>query len=523
MMKRQGQALAPRTSWQLSDLLAGFAPMGEGKDLRISGLALDSRLIQPGWLFVACRGDAQHGLDFAAEAKRRGAVAVIGEPDDQWDEAAMSDLSASLGLPVITMPALRGRASLLADRFYGEPSHHLQVMGVAGTNGKTSVTHFIAQALTTEMRCGVIGTLGMGFPDDLEPGIYTTPDPILLQSTLARLREQGAGAVAMEVSSHALVQDRTAGVRFSHAIFTNLTRDHLDYHGDMVTYGRAKRRLFQSPGLVWAILNLNDPLSGTILGDLATSVRVGGYTADASIKIPAACELWVRLIQITPLPDGMKLLIDTSLGQAILELGLIGHFNAANVMAVLLVLVSRGMGLSQACGALNKIRGVPGRMERFGGAGAPIVVVDYAHTPDALEQALVNLRPHAKRRLICVFGCGGDRDVGKRPLMGAVAENLADLVILTDDNPRSENGHAIIDQILSGMNQPRHALVERRRGLAIRHAIAIAHRDDLVLVAGKGHETTQNLGDHKLHFSDRAQVQQALAERIRSPSLEALA
>jgi len=533
----QGLALLNRPLWSLGELLDGFVslamPGATGGptlamkqdapppvELRVAGLTLDSRQVRPGWLFLACQGGTGHGLDFADQARAGGAVAILAEPGDRWDLSAMAGLARVMGLPVIPCPDLRRQAGLLASRFYGDPSVHLRVLGVTGTNGKTSVTHYVAQALAGELDCGLIGTLGVGRPGELEPASHTTPDPIRLQETLAWFRERGAGAVAMEVSSHALDQGRVAGVRFSHALFTNLSRDHLDYHGDMGTYGQAKRSLFRSPGLEWAILNLDDPLSGDILADLAPGVRVGGYSLNAGLAPAPDTDLWVRLREMTPGHAGMQLAIDTSLGAGRLALALIGRFNAANALAALLVLLSLGMDLDRALRALEQVRGVPGRMERFGGAGAPLVVVDYAHSPDALEQALLNLRAHAKGRLVCVFGCGGERDTGKRPLMGALAERLADQVILTDDNPRGEAGDEIIAQILAGMVAPGPVIVERRRGLAIRRAIAIAGRDDLVLVAGKGHETLQDLGERKVHFSDRAQVQQALAERTWAPPLE---
>lgn len=526
MMARQGRALAPRPLWRLSDLLAGFAmaDLAAGEDVAISGLGLDSRRIQPGWLFLACRGDRGHGLDFAAEARARGAAAIAAEPHQPWDAVTLAGLGVELGLPVIPVPELRRQASLLAGRFLGEPSAaHLQVLGVTGTHGKTSVTHYLAQALAGEIACGLIGTLGVGFPDDLEPASQGNPDPVSLQENLAWLRERGARAVAMEVSSHTLDQGGAAGVHFHHAIFTHLGRDHRDDCGDLASDGLAKRGLFQVPGLEWAILNLDDALSSRILEELAAGVRVGGYSLNPALQVPRACEVWARLRDLAPAPGGMRLALETSAGAASLELGLVGRFNAAHILAVLLVLLSRGLDLDRALRALAKVRGVPGRLEPFGGTGAPLVVVDHAQTPDALEQTLLNLRAHARGRLICVFGCGGDRDAGKRPLMGAVAERLADQVLLTDDNPRREEGHAIIDQILGGMQQPARAAIERRRGLAIRRAIATAGRDDVVLVAGKGHETHQDLGDRQVHFSDRAQVQQALVERMGARYLEAAA
>jgi UDP-N-acetylmuramoyl-L-alanyl-D-glutamate--2,6-diaminopimelate ligase len=495
----------------LHDLLAGFDAVAVGNPL-ITGISLDSRGIRPGWLFLSCSGGRRHGLDFADEARARGASAIVAEPDARWDESAMAALAGRLHLPVVPLPGLRGRASALADRYFGEPSASLAVIGVTGTNGKTSVSHYLAQALDRECPCAVIGTVGVGFPRELAPASLTTPDAVSLQQTLAWLRERGAGAVAMEVSSHALQQGRADGVRFSHAVFTNLSRDHLDYHGDMAAYARAKRALFRMPGLRWAVVNLDDALAADIIGDLDPTVALACYALSPETPVPDRCRLWVRARQVTPGPGGLRLDIETSAGSGVVEVDVIGRFNAANLLSVLAVLLSRGMPLNQALHALVRVRGVPGRMERFGGGDLPTVVVDYAHTPDALNQALANLREHTPGRLICVFGCGGERDPGKRPLMGAVAERLSDHVILTDDNPRGEDGDAIIAQIVAGFADPGAVRVERRRALAIRAALATAATDDLVLVAGKGHETTQDLGELKVHFSDRAQVQQVLSE-----------
>lgn len=512
-------ALVDRQSAMLlGELLDGLAPFSSDDGPLITGLSLDSRRVQPGWLFLACAGGRAHGLAFVEEARARGAAAVAAEPDDRWDGDAIRGLSDRLSLPVIPLPGLRRRASLLGARFYGEPSAALQVIGVTGTNGKTSVTHYLAQALASDLACAVIGTIGVGFPGETSPADLTTPDPVSLQQALAWLRDRGAGAVAMEVSSHALEQGRAAAVRFSHAVFTNLSRDHLDYHGDMVAYAKAKRTLFRMPGLGWAVVNLDDPLSTDIIGDLDPTVRLACYSLSANAPPPDGCELWLRARNLTPNPGGLHLDLESSLGNGTVDVALIGRFNAANLLAVLAVLLSRGTTLDRALRSLSLVQGVPGRMERFGGSDCPLVVVDYAHTPDALQEALVALREHGSGRLTCVFGCGGERDAGKRPLMGAVAERLSDRVIVTDDNPRGEDGGEIVEQVLSGMSQPERVLVERQRSLAIRRAIATAGADDLVLVAGKGHETVQDLGELKIHFSDRAQVQQVLAELTAMPN-----
>jgi UDP-N-acetylmuramoyl-L-alanyl-D-glutamate--2,6-diaminopimelate ligase len=504
--------VAIRHPWRLADLLEGVAEVPAGEIL-IAGLALDSRALEPGSLFLACRGGSGHGLDFAEEAVRRGAVAIAAEPGGPWDAAAMTALAARLRLPVIPVEGLGRKASAVADRFFGEPSAALDVTGITGTNGKTSVSHFLAQALAPEVPCGIVGTLGSGFPGDLAPGIHTTPDPVRLQETLAWLRARGAGAVAMEVSSHALDQGRADAVRFRHAVFTNLSRDHLDYHGDMTAYGAAKRRLFLMPGLAWAVVNADDPLSAEILADLGPGVRSVLYSIRPEAGPREPCNLWVQAREVVPGPAGLRITVETSRGGGTLEAGVLGRFNAANLMAVLGVLLARGLSVEAALHALAGVQGVAGRMERFGGDALPLVVVDYAHTPDALEQVLGSLREHCRGRLFCVFGAGGERDRGKRPLMGAIAERLADQVIVTDDNPRRENGERIVAEILAGMQRPNRVQVERQRSLAIRLAIARAATGDLILVAGKGHETTQDMGELKVHFSDRAQVQQALAER----------
>lgn len=511
-------ALAHRPpTWVLSELLAGIAPCSASADPYVSHLALDSRAVGSGTLFLACQGRAYHGLAFAEEAQDAGAVAVAAEPTADWDQAALQALALRLRIPLIPIPGLSRLASALADRFFGEPSRRLEVIGVTGTNGKTSVAHFISQLIGAQEPCGLIGTLGVGLPGELAPANLTTPDPVTLQEQLAKLRAAGSRVVAMEVSSHALDQGRAAAVRFREAVFTNLTRDHLDYHGDMVRYGRAKRRLFETPGLEWAVLNRDDALSSELLRALQPSVKRAFFSLAPEPPPLGACELWVCAQGIEPLRHGFRLSIATSRGCGTVEVGLIGRFNAANLLAVLAVALARGQPFESALHALSEIRGVPGRMERFGGDGTPLVIVDYAHTPDALEQALLNIRGHAGRRVLTVFGCGGERDRGKRPLMGAVAERLSDLVILTDDNPRHEDGGLIIAEIKAGMRSPSAARVERQRALAIRLAIALADREDVVLVAGKGHETTQDMGELKVHFSDRAQVMQALREREAAP------
>lgn len=389
------------------------------------------------------------------------------------------------------------------------PGAQLEVIGITGTSGKTSVGHFLAQTLAAQIRCAVLGTIGAGFPGDLAPTGHPTPDALTFQDTLARLRARGAQAVAMGVSPQALDQGRAAAVRFTQAVFTNLSRDRLD---DRAAMGL----LFRAPGLGWAVLNADDPASSGILADLDPGVAVALYGLGPRPPLGRRHDLWVGVQDLTPLRRGLRLRVLTAglagsdAGEV--EVGVLGTFNAANLLAVLAVLLARGLALAPALHALAKVQGVPGRMEGFGGEGAPLVAVDSAHTPEALGQAVANLRRHGGGRLIAVLGCGGERDRGQRPRMGAVAEAGSDLVILTDNNPRGEDGDAIVAEILSGMRHPQRVRVERQRGLAIRIALTLAGSGDSVLVAGKGHETTQDLGDLKVRYSDRAQVVQALRE-----------
>lgn len=501
-----------RSPWMLSDLLQDLLPVAVGCDLPITGLALDSRRVTPGTLFLACRGSSVHGLDFVDRAIGLGAAAILAEPSEQWSEAAIGALGGRIGIPLLCMSELGQRASALADRFYREPSARMSVIGITGTNGKTSVSHYLAQALAPELDCAVIGTVGIGRPGALEAATHTTPDPVTLQETLAHLQGQGVEAVAMEVSSHALDQGRAAAVRFSHAVFTNLSRDHLDYHGAMDGYAEAKAALFRSPGLSWALINRDDACAERIHRVLAAEVAVAEYGLGSESSALGRRDLWVGADAVEPLHRGLRIAVRTSVGAGSLEVGLLGRFNASNLLAVLAVMLSRGQPLEPALQRLRQVRGVPGRMECFDVEGAPLVVVDYAHTPDALEKVLQNLRPHGAGRIFTVFGCGGDRDRGKRPLMGAVAERLSDCLILTDDNPRTEGGDVIVDDIVAGCSAPGSVRIERQRALAIRLAVALAGREDVVLIAGKGHETTQDFGELKVHFSDRAQAVQALQE-----------
>jgi len=496
-------------AWRLGDLVAGLAEPGPGKDHQITALTFDSRSVCRGSLFLACAGSRGHGLTFAEDAARRGATAILGEPSSEWPLQALELVQARTGIPVLAVSELAHRASLLADRFYGEPSAHLEVIGVAGFQGTTSVAHLLAQALAGELRCGLIGDLGTGFVGDLQPEWQAARDALTLQSSLAELRARHADTVVLELHPQAFEQGLSAGMRFTHLLFI----DPVAMDG-----GKGNSRYSsqtpppQGGDRPWAIVNLDDPGHVQLLDELGPGFRVAAYGLEQAAPLPKGCELWLRAKQVRPLPHGLRLTIASSLGEGELEVGLVGTRNAGYLLAVLAVLLSRGLPLTRALRGLAEVRGVPGRMESFGGDGAPLVVVDRAHTPDALEKALTDLRLRQGLRVITVFGCCGDRDRAKRPLMGAIAERLSDALILTDDNPGGDDGDAIIAEILGGVARPDQVRVERQRGLAIRLAIALAGMGDAVLIAGKGHETTQDLGELKVHFSDRAQVVEALRE-----------
>jgi len=491
---------------RLAALLQGLLPVPEPADRAIRGLAIDSRRIRPGDLFLACRGRTVDGAEYIDEAIARGAVAVVWEPQPgaaaiplAWRQSPERE-----AIPVLALAGLSQQLGLIADRFHGQPSRALYLTGVTGTNGKTSVSWFLAQAQQHDAPCGLIGTLGHGLVGAVEAGTHTTPDAVTVHRWLAELREQGAASVAMEVSSHALDQGRVNNVAFDTAVFTNLSHEHLDYHGDMQGYAAAKQRLFEMPGLRQAVLNFDDSIGRQLAATLAGKVEVLGY----GLQAEAAPAILARHIECTE--TGMAVAVTTPWGEGRFETALLGRFNVSNLLAVLGVLLLRGIPLQGALARLAVLKPVPGRMQSFGGGDRPRVVVDYAHTPDALEQVLIALREHVRGELVCVFGCGGDRDAAKRPLMGAIAARLADRVILTNDNPRSEDPETILDAIEAGLPRTAAAAREPDRQRAIAIAIAAARPGDVVLVAGKGHETWQIIGTEQRPFSDIEQVEQQL-------------
>lgn len=488
----------------LSQLLAGFAQVPAGLDRPITGLSSDSRQVSKGDLFLATQGLQRHGLEFLEAVPKAQVAAVVWEPPYGGSMIIDNDL------PLLAVEGLSHKVGLIASRFYGHPSQSVPVVGITGTDGKTSCAHFIAQSLhQPQYPCGIIGTLGYGTYGQVKPASHTTPDALTLQRLLADMHEQGVRQVVMEISSHALEQRRVAGLTFAVAVLTNLTRDHLDYHGDLVAYASAKRRLFLSPGLGCAVLNLDDAFGLDLITGLAAQTRPIGYGLGNRTRGGLDDFIWGEDLKLSP--TGLQLRIISSWGEGIIRTPLLGRFNASNVLATLATLLALEISFPEALERLSQLTTVPGRMERFGGkTGQPLAVVDYAHTPHSLEQVLSTLREHARGRLWCVFGCGGDRDPGKRPQMGTVTEHYADQIIVTDDNPRTEDPQKIICDILAGMEHPERTQVIRERGKAIVQALAEAGEGDIVLIAGKGHEDYQLLGTEKIPFSDRAVVRQWL-------------
>jgi UDP-N-acetylmuramoyl-L-alanyl-D-glutamate--2,6-diaminopimelate ligase len=496
-MARSGSTLA--TAPHASQAIRESVPhILERLGIPAGELVNDSRKAQPGTVFAAYPGESRDGRDYIPQAVAQGVDGVLWEADHyQWDPA--------LGLPNAGVNGLKNRIGEIAAHIYGEPSRSMHMIGITGTNGKTSVAHWVAQALSQANRkTAVIGTVGNGFPGALTPALNTTPDAIELQQRLAHYKKQGATACAMEVSSHGLSQGRVNGATFNVAVLTNLSRDHLDYHGDMERYADAKARLFSWPGLEWVVLNVDDAF-GQRLESETRPARVAGY----GFQRGAVVGNKLRLSQA-----GLHLDVHTDWGNAELDVPLLGRFNAANLLAVLATLLVSGVKLDDAGKALARITPPPGRMQTLGGQAHPLVVVDYAHTPDALDKVLATLREIVSGgRLICVFGCGGNRDKGKRPLMGQAAVQGADEVWVTSDNPRNEDPRHIIDDILAGTrgfksDHPVH--VEPDRARAIFEAIGGAHQGDVVLVAGKGHEDYQELAGERLPFSDVIVANKAL-------------
>jgi len=493
-------------SFLLQDIVAADL-MEEGiEPCMVNALTLDSREVQAGSLFVALSGGSHHGLEFALVAEKQGAAAIIWEADAHYRTPATT-------IPCIEIDNLRQHLGVIANRFYHAPSKLLDVIGVTGTDGKTTVTHFIAQAFnTTANIAAVIGTLGIGRPDAVVDMGHTTPDVLSVHKALVTLKQQQLVHIAMEVSSHALDQGRVNGVAFDIAVLTNLTRDHLDYHQTVDAYAAAKAKLFAWSTVKTLVLNLDDAFGVRLSNEHqvradAGEIKIIGYGVGDVADYPAG-----SLIASNPCysMQGIQAMVHFHQQTFNVDVPVLGAFNLYNVLAAAGSLVGLGMPLKEALTRLAKVDTVAGRMETVANDQGILVVVDYAHTPGALEQALQAIRKHTTNRLICVFGCGGDRDRGKRPLMAEIAEQNADMVILTDDNPRNEMPFQIMNDMIQGLKNPEHVAMEHDRHKAIRFAVQCATAGDTILIAGKGHETVQIVRGEAHQFDDREQAAMAL-------------
>ena len=472
----------------LQQLLAG---------LPVTGLCLDSRQVKPGDVFFALSGTQTHGSHYLQEAIQRGAIAIL--CDLPYPEELIS-------IPVIVVPNLKERVGEIAAEFYQHPSRQLAVFGWTGTNGKTSSCHFLAQFLEkVAMPCGLIGTLGVGALNALAPGILTTPSAIVLQEYLLKFVQSGAKACAMEVTSHALSQGRARGIEFKRALLTNVTRDHLDYHQSMENYAEAKRKFFLEYHAELCIFNHDDPYGRTWFAQLqAQNMPAFAY----SIQEPLKNGLWADNIRLGN--NGIQATLHSPWGEGTLETPLSGLFNLSNLLGVIAALAETYVPFEKLLELSATLKSVPGRMQRLGGGNLPLVLIDFSHTPDALHNALIAARLQATGKLFCVVGCGGERDQGKRPLMARVAEELSDHVIFTQDNSRSEEPTLIIQDMLGGCHQPANIKIELERAVAIEWAVQHANKDDVIIIAGKGHELYHHLAKGKIPYNDEHPALEAL-------------
>ena len=467
-------------------------------DCFISGLSLDSRQIKKNNLFLAVKGSALDGREYISQAIEQGAAAVLLESDEP-----IQAVSLLQHIPLISIFQLSKKIGQIAARYYNYPAKSLRILGVTGTSGKTSCTHFIAQILQSlNIPCGIIGTLGHGFFDALESVSLTTPDAVTLQSVLHQFVKQEAKAIAMEVSSHSIDQGRVNAIPFEIGIFTNLTQDHLDYHGSLEAYAAVKKRFLTDLPTQNLIINADDDHGKKWITELSGKKPIITY------GIQKSADVYANQIELGL--HGIKANVFTPWGNEKLILPLIGEFNLSNSLAVLSALCLYGIPFSTVIDYLSLLKTVPGRMQMIGGHDKPLVVVDYAHKPDALEKVLRALRTHTQGKLWCVFGCGGERDRGKRPLMAKIAEELADHVIVTNDNPRHEQPEMIVAEISKGFLHPERVSIELDRSKAIENSIQWAASKDCILIAGKGAERYQQVGDEKLPFDDMEKVKQYL-------------
>lgn len=509
-------AVKQQNELTLRDLLDGFVDesvlAGIG-DIAVTGIAQDSRQVRDNDVFFAIRGATAHGLEFAEQAVRSGASVIL------WDasDSGCSELLDAVDDQVtcVAIDGLQRKIGAIASRFYGHPSRDLYLVGVTGTDGKTSVSHYLAQCLNTEdAPCGVLGTLGNGLIDALAPTGLTTASAVQVQQSLAGLREQGARSAAMEVSSHGLDQGRVYGVAFDTAVFTNLSQDHLDYHKTMEAYFEAKAKLFESEGLKSAVINLDDEFGRMLAQRYRNRLTVYGYSTSSDVaSLEPYADFIVYAKSIEPTAHGFDINVVTPKGAGYFALNLLGKFNVANSLAVLATLLLNNVAFEEALKRLQALRPVGGRMELVTDDDMPTVIVDYAHTPQGIAAACNAARLHFRGELWCVFGCGGDRDREKRPLMARAAEHVADHIVVTSDNPRHEDPQGIIDQIIAGFSRPQSVITRVDRGEAIEYAITHAAADDVILIAGKGHESCQIIGSRYISFDDRDVARACLHQR----------
>lgn len=490
-------------SLHLSKLLSILSIQSESQsvaNIMIEDLTADSRQVNSGSLFFAYPGAVDDGRDYIVNAAKAGAAAIFYE--SELDAGETFELSGEFDMPTIAVHGLRGKIGLMAHQFFAQPSTEMQVFGVTGTNGKTTCCYLLTQALNKlGNHANMIGTIGYGELSDLEYSGLTTPGAIELHRLLAKWRDQGVTQVCMEVSSHALDQGRVAGVHFFCALFTNLSHDHLDYHGDMQEYAAAKVRLFTDFHSELVITNADDVLGASLI-DRANTEFVATYGDGGDVSVDQ-----------TELSDqGMRLQIEANGVDFDLQTSLIGKVNIPNILLLVATLLALSIDVKEIQRIVARLASAPGRMELFKNESSASVVVDFAHTPDALEKALASVKEHCSGDLWCVFGCGGDRDKTKRPIMGAAANKYADQIIVTNDNPRSEAPSDIADDIVAGITRDYQVILDRYN--AIETAIKNSKSPDWILVAGRGHEPYQQIGESSIPFSDRAQVQQALEQTL---------
>lgn len=496
----------------LSNLLAGVAVVDSRDDREIRGISLDSRRIQSGDCFIALSGEICHGGEFAQAAVAAGAVAVLIDDDAVDFELMGRDKST----PVVRVANLRQAVGRIASRFFGDPSRSLDVIAVTGTNGKTTVAQLCAHALKRlRGEAGYVGTLGLGLINEVRPLENTTPDPITLQSFFRQLRHGGCKSVAVEVSSHGIAQHRVTGTMLNVVVFTNLGHDHLDYHASRDAYASVKKSLLRYEGIRHAIINIDDAVGRDIVFELDRDICCWTYGVDHTPTARSKAR-HLKLLRYVGGKNRSRLVVATPAGQVEITTPLIGEFNAQNLVASLGALMALGVDVNIAADALSRAPAIAGRMQTIetNSTEAPIVVIDYAHTPEGLARVLSTLKSLTTRHLVCVFGCGGDRDATKRGPMGRAAEQGADIVIITSDNPRGEENEDIAAAILLGMCKPERVQVIHDRACAIESAIKTAGAGDTVLVAGKGHEVSQEIGGLRYRFSDVEVAAQILEGQV---------